>query len=234
MLGSRGGEDRRPAGSTASQRRLLLALPFVALGAVVSARVAAAGRPAAAAHGRDSAASRAAPATETALLAGGCFWSLQALFDRVDGVVATTTGFTGGRTRNPTYDEVLGGGTGHVEAVLVEFDPQRLSFARLLDVYWRNIDPTRENQQFCDIGRQYNPVIFVRSEAQRAVAEQSKAALERSKPFAARIRTPIVAAGEFFPAEDEHQRFFDRFPDRYAQYVRGCGRERRLRMLWGG
>lgn len=168
-----------------------------------------------------------------ALLAGGCFWTLQVVFDSIDGVLATTTGFTGGRTRNPSYEEVLGGRTGHVEALLVEFDPQRVSYAQLLDAFWRNIDPTRENQQFCDIGRQYNTAIFVMDAAQRAAAETSKAALERSKPFAARIVTPVLPAGEFFPAGDEHQRFHEQFPDRYAQYVRGCGRERRLRMLWG-
>jgi len=168
-----------------------------------------------------------------ALLAGGCFWTLQAVFDQVEGVLATTTGFTGGRTRNPRYEEVLGGRTGHVEAVRVEFDPQRVSYAQLLDVFWRNIDPTRTNQQFCDIGPQYNTAIFVLDARQRAVAEASKAALERSKPFAARIVTPVLPAAEFFPADDAHQRFHEQFPDRYAQYVRGCGRAQRLRMLWG-
>lgn len=170
---------------------------------------------------------------EVALLAGGCFWTVQAVFDRVDGMLATTTGYAGGRVRNPTYEQVLGGHTGHVEAVLIEFDPRRVSYAQLLEIYWRNIDPTRENQQFCDIGRQYNAVIFALSEAQRAAAEASRATLERSKPFSARIRTPILAGGEFFPAEEEHQRYFDQSPERYAQYVRGCGRERRLRELWG-
>lgn len=170
---------------------------------------------------------------EVALLAGGCFWTVQAAFDRVDGVLATTTGFAGGHVRNPTYEQVLGGRTGHVEAVLIEFDARRVSYAQLLEIYWRNIDPTRENQQFCDIGRQYNAAIFALSEPQRAAAEASRAALERSKPFPARIRTPILAGGEFFPAEEEHQRYFDQSPERYAQYVRSCGRERRLRELWG-
>jgi peptide-methionine (S)-S-oxide reductase len=205
---------------------------FAAWGLAVAASALAAPNGAAPRSG-DSAPARAAPRTEVALLAGGCFWTMQVVFDRVDGVLATTTGFTGGRSRNPSYEEVLGGRTGHVEALLIEFDPQRLSFAQLLDVYWRNIDPTRENQQFCDIGRQYNAAIFVLDARQRAVAEASKAALERSKPFAARIVTPILPAGEFFPASDEHQRFHEQFPDRYAQYVRGCGRALRLRALWG-
>ena len=158
---------------------------------------------------------------------------MQVVFDRVDGVVATTTGFTGGRSRDPTYEQVLAGGTGHVEALLIEFDPARVSFAQLLDVYWRNIDPTRVDEQFCDIGRQYNPVVFHFTEAQRAAAEASRAALERSKPFSARIRTPIAPAGAFFPAAAEHQYFHEKFPERYAQYVRGCGRDSRLQRLWG-
>jgi peptide-methionine (S)-S-oxide reductase len=214
-------------------RRSLLALPFAAAVVLVTARAGAAGAPGGTAPAADSAASRARPVREVALLAGGCFWTVQAVFDRVDGVLATTTGFAGGHVRNPTYEQVLGGRTGHVEAVLIEFDPRRVSYAQLLEIYWRNIDPTRENQQFCDIGRQYNAAIFALSDLQRAAAEASRAALERSKLFPARIRTPILAGGEFFPAEEEHQRYFDQSPERYAQYVRGCGRERRLRELWG-
>jgi peptide-methionine (S)-S-oxide reductase len=215
------------------RRRQLLALPFATVAALVTAGAGNAAAPGASAPAADSAASRARPVREVALLAGGCFWTVQAVFDRVDGVLATTTGFAGGTVRNPTYEQVLGGRTGHVEAVLIEFDPRRVSYAQLLEIYWRNIDPTRENQQFCDIGRQYNAVIFALDPAQRATAEASRAALERSKPFSARVRTPVVAGGEFFPAEEEHQRYFDQSPDRYAQYVRGCGRERRLRELWG-
>jgi peptide-methionine (S)-S-oxide reductase len=171
--------------------------------------------------------------SETAVLAGGCFWTLQAVFDRVDGVTFTNTGFTGGTMRNPTYDEVRGGRSGHMEALRIEFDPARVSFAQLLAIYWRNIDPTRVDQQFCDIGRQYNPTVFYLDDAQRVVAEASRADLERSKPFSARIRTPIAPAAAFYPAGDEHQRFYEQFPDRYASYVRGCGRASRLAMLWG-
>ncbi|MCU0951325.1 MAG: peptide-methionine (S)-S-oxide reductase MsrA [Burkholderiaceae bacterium] len=176
-------------------------------------------------------AARAAP--HSAILAGGCFWTLQRVFDQVDGVTFTTTGFIGGTLRNPTYEQVTGGRTGHMEAVKIEFDPARVSFAQLLDIYWRNIDPTRVDQQFCDIGRQYNATVFYLDEAQRLMAEASRAALERSKPFSARIRTPIAPATEFFPAGDAHQRFWELQPDRYASYVRGCGREHRLSMLWG-
>lgn len=173
------------------------------------------------------------PAAGTAILAGGCFWTLQQVFDRVEGVTSTTTGFTGGTVRDPTYEQVLSGRTGHVEALKIEFDPARISFAQLLDIYWRNIDPTRSDQQFCDIGRQYNAVVFHLDEAQRQTAETSRAQLERSKPFTARVRTPIMPAAPFYPASDEHQKFYEQHADRYAQYVRSCGREARLRMLWG-
>ncbi len=155
------------------------------------------------------------------------------MFDRVDGVTSTTTGFTGGQLADPTYEQVLGGRTGHVEAVKIEFDPAHVDFAALLDVYWRNIDPTRVDQQFCDVGRQYNAVIFHLNESQRLIAEASRARLERTKPFSAPIRTPIMPASRFYPAGDEHQRYYEQFGDRYASYVRGCGREYRLRMLWG-
>ena len=157
------------------QRRRLLSLPFAALGTAVSVRTGAAATPGP--RTPDSAASRATPAVEVAILAGGCFWALQAVLDRGDGVIATTTGFTGGHTRNPTYDDVVAGGTGHLEAVKVEFDPRRVSFSRLLDVFWRNIDPTRVDEQFCDIGRQYNPTVFHLTEAQLDAALASQAGL---------------------------------------------------------
>lgn len=173
------------------------------------------------------------PQRDIAILAGGCFWTLQAVFDRVDGVAFTTTGFTGGHTRRPTYEQVVAGRSGHVEALRIEFDPARVSFAQLLDIYWRNIDPTRERQQFCDIGDWYRPVVFYLNEAQRQAAERSRATLERSKPFSARIVVPIAPAAAFHEAGDEHQRFYEKSADRYAQYVRGCGRDARLRQLWG-
>lgn len=176
---------------------------------------------------------RAAPAWETAILAGGCFWTLQKVFDGVDGVVGSEVGFTGGSTPDPSYEQVKTGRTGHVEAVRLTLDPARVSFARLLDIYWRAIDPTRSDQQFCDVGRQYNAVVFTLNDAQRAAAEASRAALERSKPFRAAIVTPIRPAGSFHRAEEEHQRFWEQSAGRYAQYERLCQRERRLEALWG-
>lgn len=171
--------------------------------------------------------------SDTAILAGGCFWTLQSVFDRLDGVITTTVGYSGGELRNPTYEQVVTGRTGHVEAVRIEFDPKRVTFSQVLEVYWRNIDPTRVDQQFCDIGSQYNAVIFVRNEQQRVAAEASRAALERSKPFRAAIRTPIRPAADFYPAEDEHQRYYENAALDYARYSARCGRSERLRQLWG-
>lgn len=172
-------------------------------------------------------------ASETAILAGGCFWTMQAVFDKVPGVISTEVGFAGGRTERPTYAQVVAGGTGHLEAVRIEFNPGEVSFTQLLDVYWRNIDPTRTDEQFCDIGRAYNPTVFFTGEAQQQLALASRAALEQSKPFLATIRTPVVVAPTFWPAGDEHQQYYRREPERYAAYVRGCGRAERLERLWG-
>lgn len=172
-------------------------------------------------------------ATDTALLAGGCFWTVQAVLDKVPGVVATEVGFAGGRTERPTYAQVVAGGTGHLETVKVEFDPRVISYSQLLHIYWRNIDPTRSDEQFCDIGRAYNPTVFYIGAEQQRIAIASKAALEKTKPFRAAVRTPIVAAPTFWPAEAEQQQYYRREPERYAAYVRGCGRAERLGELWG-
>jgi peptide-methionine (S)-S-oxide reductase len=172
-------------------------------------------------------------AMETATFAGGCFWSMEFVFDQVDGVVATTAGYMGGRTRHPTYDEVAGGRTGHAEVIQVRYDPARVPYARLLEVFWRNVDPTARDRQFCDVGSQYRTTIFYHGEAQRQAAEASKAALAATKPFKGEIVTPIVAAGEFWPAEAEHQDYYLTSPNRYAYYRATCGRDQRLQALWG-
>jgi len=171
--------------------------------------------------------------TETAIFAGGCFWCVEADFDKVDGVVATTSGYVGGRKENPTYQEVSAGGTGHAEAVRVEFDPTRISYQQLLEKFWPTIDPTVKDRQFCDIGSQYRTGIFPLNEQQMKTALASKAALERSKPFKQPIVTEIVMAGTFYPAEDYHQDYHDKNPIRYAFYRRNCGRDARLKELWG-
>jgi peptide-methionine (S)-S-oxide reductase len=174
-----------------------------------------------------------AAATEKATFAGGCFWCMEAPFDKLPGVVSVTAGYSGGREKNPTYEQVSAGGTGHAEAVQIVFDPSKTSYSRLLDIYWRNIDPTVSDRQFCDVGSQYRSAIFYHSEEQRRAAMQSKAALERNKPFKGAILTEITPAGVFYAAEEYHQHYYKKNPLRYKYYRNGCGRDRRLKELWG-
>ena len=171
--------------------------------------------------------------TETAVFAGGCFWCMETPFDKLDGVVKTVVGYTGGTVVDPTYEQVSAGGTGHAEAVEVTFDPARVGYERLLDVFWRNIDPTVKDRQFCDTGDQYRSAIFFRDEAQRTAAERSKAALEGSGRFPGGIKTEIVPAGPFYRAEEYHQDYATKNPVRYRYYRWGCGRDQRLEQLWG-
>lgn len=168
-----------------------------------------------------------------ATFAGGCFWCMEGPFDRLDGVVSTTSGYTGGEKKNPTYEEVSAGGTGHAESVQVIYDPKKVSYEKLLYVYWRNVDPTVKNQQFCDHGNQYRTAIFYHDEAQRKAAEESKTALEAAKKLPGPIQTEIVQAGAFWPAEDYHQDYYIKNPIRYKYYRNGCGRDARLDRLWG-
>ena len=173
------------------------------------------------------------PGAAVATFAGGCFWCMEAPFDKLDGVLATTSGYIGGMKTNPTYEEVSSGGTGHAEAVQVLYDPKKVTYEKLLDVYWHNVDPTVTDRQFCDVGTQYRTAIFVHTDAQRAAAEASKTALEKSKPFKEPIVTPIVTATEFWPAEEYHQNYYVKNPIRYSYYRTGCGRDARLKQLWG-
>ena len=171
--------------------------------------------------------------TAVATFAGGCFWCMEPPFDKLPGVVSTTSGYTGGKKQHPTYEEVSSGSTGHAEAVRVVYDPTKVTYEKLLDVFWHNIDPTVTDRQFCDHGNQYRTAIFVHDAEQRRLAEASKAALEKSKPFKEPIVTPIVDATEFFPAEEYHQDYYVKNPVRYNYYRTGCGRDRRLTQLWG-
>lgn len=175
----------------------------------------------------------AKPMTAVATFAGGCFWCMEPPYDKLPGVLSTTSGYMGGAKKNPTYEEVSGGATGHTEVVQVLYDPSKVSYEKLLDVFWVNVDPTVKDRQFCDVGSQYRTAIFVGSPEQRKAAEASKAALEKSKPFKDAIVTPIVDAGEFWPAEDYHQDYYQKNPVRYAYYRTGCGRDARLKQLWG-
>jgi len=173
------------------------------------------------------------PGDAVATFAGGCFWCMEPPYDKLPGVVATISGYTGGRKANPTYEEVSSGTTGHAESVTVVYDPKKVTYEKLLDVFWHNIDPTVKDRQFCDGGNQYRTAIFYHDEAQRKAAEASKAALEKSKPFREPIVTEIVMAGPFYPAEDYHQDFYMKNPVRYQLYRSGCGRDARLKQLWG-
>ena len=170
---------------------------------------------------------------ERAAFAGGCFWCMEHPFDELPGVISVTSGYTGGHKKNPTYEEVSAGGTGHAESVQIIYDPRRIGYEKLLNVYWHNIDPTTPNRQFCDSGTQYRSAIFFSNETQKKLAIASKQALDRSKPFKGAIVTEIVPAGVFYPAEDYHQHFYKKNPLRYKFYRQGCGRDKRLRELWG-
>ncbi|HEY5973594.1 MAG TPA: peptide-methionine (S)-S-oxide reductase MsrA [Geobacteraceae bacterium] len=180
-----------------------------------------------------TAAAAGEPRLETATFAGGCFWCMEPPFDALPGVVSVTSGYTGGQKSNPTYEEVSAGGTGHAESVQVRFDPAKVSYERLLQVFWHNIDPLAKDRQFCDSGTQYRSAIFYHSASQRQQAEVSRQALEKEPRFAGRIATQIVAAATFYPAEEYHQKYYRKNPLRYKYYRTGCGRDRRLKELWG-
>jgi peptide-methionine (S)-S-oxide reductase len=169
----------------------------------------------------------------TAIFSMGCFWCGEEAFQKVPGVVSATSGYTDGRIKNPTYEQVSSGLTGHAEAVEVKFDPSKVTYEQLLDTFWLNHDPTELNGQFCDKGSQYRPGIYWLDEAQRKAAEASKAKYEKLKAFKQPIVTPIVKASQFWPAEDYHQDYYKKNPVRYKFYSNGCGRYARLDELWG-
>lgn len=170
---------------------------------------------------------------ETAIFAAGCFWCVESDFEKVAGVVEVVSGYTGGSKENPSYEEVSAGGTGHAEAVEVRFDSEKVSYARLLETFWRNVDPTVNDRQFCDHGRQYRPAIFYRDEAQRKAAEASKLEARKRLKVPAPIVVEIARAARFYPAEQYHQDYHRKNPLRYRFYRSNCGRDRRLRELWG-
>jgi len=171
--------------------------------------------------------------TAVAIFAGGCFWCMEPPFDRLPGVKSTTSGYIGGRGANPTYEQVSAGRTGHAEAVQVKYDPTRISYATLLNVFWRNIDPVAVDRQFCDVGDQYRSAIFTVGAEQQRLAEASKRALQASRRFDRPIATQIVAASTFYPAEGYHQDYYRKNPLRYKFYRSSCGRDKRLEQVWG-
>lgn len=172
------------------------------------------------------------PQTATAIFAGGCFWCMQADFDKIKGVISTTAGYTGGTLKNPTYEQVSDGGTGHYESIKVVYNPSIISYSQLLTIYWHNIDPTNANGQFCDIGQQYRSVIFYANDQEKQLALQSKQNLINSAKFN-QIATLILPASTFYPAEEYHQEYYKKNPIRYNFYRYHCGRDKRLEELWG-
>lgn len=173
----------------------------------------------------------AKPGQATATFAGGCFWCVESDFDKVPGVISTTSGYTGGKTTNPTYQQVSAGSTGHTEAVQIVYDPAKVSFEKLLDVFWRNHDPLTKDRQFCDRGLQYRAGIFYHDDAQKQAAEASKK--KSAAQLKAPIQTEITPASKFYAAEEYHQDYYKKNPIRYNYYRTSCGRDRRLEQLWG-
>ena len=169
--------------------------------------------------------------TATAVFAGGCFWCMEPPYDALPGVVATISGFTGGQKANPSYKEVSGGNTGHIEAVQIAYDPAKVSYEKLLEVYWRNVDPLDGGGQFCDRGHEYTTAIFYQNEEQKKLAEQSKGSIE--KQLGRPVATVIHPAAPFYATEDYHQDYYLKNPVRYKYYRYSCGRDQRLEKLWG-
>lgn len=167
----------------------------------------------------------------TAIFAAGCFWCVEEAFDKIDGVLTTTSGYTGGRTKNPSYETVSSGGTGHTEALQVTYDPSRVSYDTLLQTFWQNVDAVDGGGQFCDRGDQYRPAIFFHSDEQQQQAEASKARI--ATQLGTGVAVPIVSAGAFYKAEDYHQDYYKKNPVRYKFYKWNCGRAQRLEALWG-
>jgi peptide-methionine (S)-S-oxide reductase len=173
------------------------------------------------------------PAPAKAAFAGGCFWCMEPPFEALDGVISVTAGYTGGTKLNPTYEEVSAGGTGHAESIEVVYDPAKVSYEKLLDVFWHNVDPTDASGQFCDRGRQYRTAIFYHDDTQKRLAEASRQAIASSLKVHGPIVTEIVAAGQFWPAEEYHQDYYKKNPIRYRFYRYNCGRDQRLAEVWG-
>jgi methionine-S-sulfoxide reductase len=170
---------------------------------------------------------------ESAVLGGGCFWCIEADYEKLDGVVDVVSGYTGGHIKNPTYKQVSAGGSGHIEVVKVAYDANKISYSQILDYFWRHIDPTRDDGQFCDSGSQYRPAIFYQDETQKKLAIASTKQIEQTKPFAQPLKVELIQASTFYPAEDYHQDYYKKNPLRYNFYRYNCGRDARVEQLWG-
>ena len=213
---------------TSTWRRRLLASSMLILGGLLAAC-----EPTAAQAPQPQVSATTVENPGVAIFAGGCFWCTESDFDKVPGVIETTSGYIGGHVDNPTYEQVSAGSSGHIEAVRVRFDPSKTSYAKLLEAFWPTIDPVTANAQFCDRGSQYRSAIFYSNAEEQQLAEASKDALEKSGRLPAPVVTEILAASTFYPAEDYHQDYYQRNPLRYNYYRNGCGRDQRLEQLWG-
>ncbi len=185
--------------------------------------------------GAGSAAGNSVPRPDgasTAVFAGGCFWCIEADFEKLPGVFDAESGYAGGTVKNPTYEQVSAGDTGHTEVVRVYYDPKKVSYQQLVDYFWRHIDPTVKDRQFCDGGSQYRSAILYQNDAEKSVAQASKSALEKSKRFA-NVHTEIIPVGTFYSAEEYHQDYYKKNPVRYKYYRASCGRDARVKELWG-
>lgn len=169
---------------------------------------------------------------QTAILAGGCFWCIEADYEKLDGIIDVVSGYTGGKIKNPTYNQVSSSQTQHIESVKVTFDPAKITYRQILDFFWRHIDPTRNDGQFCDRGPQYRPAIFFQGETQHKIAMTSLQNIEKIKPFKETVKVELIKASEFYPAEEYHQDYYKKNPLRYKYYRYSCGRDARVRSLW--
>ena len=174
-----------------------------------------------------------APTMAKAYFAGGCFWCMEEAFEKVDGVIAVVSGYMGGTAANPTYEQVSAGRTGHAESIEVTYDPTKVTYQKLLDAFWRNVDPVTPNAQFCDHGNQYRSAIFYTTDEEQRLSEESKSKIEQSKRLPAPIVTQLIKASTFYQAEDYHQDYYKKNPLRYKYYKYTCGRAQRLEALWG-
>jgi methionine-S-sulfoxide reductase len=171
--------------------------------------------------------------SETAILAGGCFWCIESDFEKLDGINDVVSGYIGGHVDNPTYQQVSAGNTGHIEAAVINFDPDKISYSEVLDYFWHHIDPTNDKGQFCDFGPQYRPAIFYQDENQHKLALASTRKIEQNKPFNEPLKVELIKATKFYPAEDYHQDYYKKNPYRYKYYRYSCGRDKRVEELWG-
>jgi peptide-methionine (S)-S-oxide reductase len=210
-----------------------LVLPVLTLGLAAGSSMPVSAKPAAPAKPGATAAAKPSAATAVATFAGGCFWHVEHSFEQVKGVTSVVSGFSGGRTANPTYEQVATRSTGHAEAVQVTYDPKVVSYAQLVDVFWHTIDPTDAGGQFCDRGDEYRTVAFYRTEEERRVIEESKRRIEATAKLGAPIVTEVARFATFYPAEDYHQDFYKKNPVRYHGHSVGCGGKARLAKLWG-